>query len=79
MMKGTATPSNVEVRVSSQNCSNSEAVLLVRLCHFLIDRPAYLVACGKYIAPGDILSVKTSFIPFPGKTETEPRSNCEDV
>jgi len=79
MMKGTVTPFNVEVRVSSQSSSNTEAVLLVRLCHLRIGRPAHLVTRGKYVARGDILNVKTSFIHFPGKTETEPRSSCEDV
>jgi len=79
MIKDTVTPLNVEVRVSSQSSSNSEAVLLVRLCRLCIGLPAHLVARGKYIARGDILNVKTSYIPFPGKTETEPRSNCEDV
>jgi len=79
MMKDAVTPLKVEVRVSSQNSSKSEAVLLIRLCHLRIGRPAHLVAPGKYVARGDILNVKMSFIPFPGKTETELRSNCEDV
>jgi len=69
----------VEVRVSSQNSSNSEAALLVLLCHLRVGRPAHLVARGKYVARGDNLNVKTSFIPFPGKTETEPRSNFEGL
>jgi hypothetical protein len=72
MVKDTLTPLNVEVRVSSQNSSNSEAVLLVLLCHLRVGR-------GKYVARGDNLNVKTSFIPFPGKTETELRSNFEGV
>jgi hypothetical protein len=79
MMRDIVTPLNVEVRVSSQNSSNPEAVLLVRLCHLRIGRPSHLVARGKYVARGDILNVQTSFIPFPGQTETEPRSICEDV
>jgi len=78
-MKDTVTPLNVEVRVSSQSSSNSEAVLPIRLCHLRIGRPAHLVAREKYVARGDILNVKTLFIPFPGKTETGPRRKCEDV
>lgn len=48
MMKDTVTPLKVEVRVSSENSSNSEAVL-VRLCHLRVGRPAHLVARGKML------------------------------